>query len=573
MLNNPCLTGSQGSVTSPFEYNFMTLSEGPGSRSTMGSMSMSASAPAKQMLRLHENKDPRALIHKAFDIWHSLNWKALEEMRTRQDVTKKFVDWLAEQNINSKPDEVEKWIQEMVTKYPTGFGEWFQRAYPSMPEGDLMKQKSLLSSRAEGRQPFHSNDEAQAMIFRFPESNNVSLGYGVEVDERTTFPMPEYSPRQTLPCPSAKIINVDRTSELEQINVLNTQSSTGRNIGTQKLATNTAGFHCTNHFPTQFTATNSPFTSMNDSALLETVSPKPKNVGQRQPNSFTVEPSSMQNQLQIHEQVQNIQQQQILQNALYQQASQPQSLPLQCNSKIAHIQKGQQASQQMVNHLQGGHQSHFLQHSYQLKQQIHIQKQQQQQQCMQQQPPHLNRAQFTLNAASDTEETLAIPATQDHRFTQLSQHIQPPIPQPPPISASRPSVQTAPTTPNYTLQPLKLTLNTLKAYCAIQNQYTKMRNHEDAESLTGPLYARTCHTAANQDRTRYFQEYQLLQGVGSFVEGDRLMEDAATVDCIFQMDKRHDIGVGTNDGMVEPEKRSFYGLLTEFELELVGSCN
>ncbi|ORY44688.1 hypothetical protein BCR33DRAFT_716664 [Rhizoclosmatium globosum] len=71
--------------------------------------------------------DPRIMIYKAFEVWFNFGWKDLCENKTLSDLIRKFVDWLAAQNLTATHAQVNMWIEDMVDKYPSGFGEWYER--------------------------------------------------------------------------------------------------------------------------------------------------------------------------------------------------------------------------------------------------------------------------------------------------------------------------------------------------------------------------------------------------------------------------------------------------------------
>ncbi|KAI9339883.1 hypothetical protein BDR26DRAFT_861760 [Obelidium mucronatum] len=100
------------------------------SSSSLNAMSASPAAAAAAVRNggtTADDKDPRIMIYKAFEVWYNYGWKDLCENKTHNELSSKFVGWLSEQRLYASQEQVIRWIEDMVVKYPSGFGEWYEK--------------------------------------------------------------------------------------------------------------------------------------------------------------------------------------------------------------------------------------------------------------------------------------------------------------------------------------------------------------------------------------------------------------------------------------------------------------
>ncbi|KAJ3204216.1 hypothetical protein HDU82_005999 [Entophlyctis luteolus] len=90
--------------------------------------------PAHESSRVTSNNptavdktNPRAMFESAFEVWHNVGWKDLNENKTLRDLEQKVEGWLTQMNLPVPRNTLCAWFKEMAAIYPVGFGEWFEK--------------------------------------------------------------------------------------------------------------------------------------------------------------------------------------------------------------------------------------------------------------------------------------------------------------------------------------------------------------------------------------------------------------------------------------------------------------
>ncbi|KAJ3358000.1 hypothetical protein HDU83_000057 [Entophlyctis luteolus] len=91
--------------------------------------------PAHESSRVTSNNptavdktNPRAMFESAFEVWHNVGWKDLNENKTLRDLEQKVEGWLTQMNLPVPRNTLCAWFKEMAAIYPVGFGEWFEKS-------------------------------------------------------------------------------------------------------------------------------------------------------------------------------------------------------------------------------------------------------------------------------------------------------------------------------------------------------------------------------------------------------------------------------------------------------------